>query len=71
MDMIQIFPFSDFVSSSKFREQIKDSEMPYILTLSGRAAFVVQSIESYQRNMTMVEYGHSQMLLEKARNGQK
>ena len=68
MDMIEIHPYSDFVSSAKFREGILEKDVPYILTLNGRAAFVVQNIGSYQRNMAMAEYGHNQMLLEKSKN---
>lgn len=70
MEMIEIYPFSDFVSSAKFREQIIQSDLPYILTLNGRSAFVVQNMESYQRSMTLAEYGHNQMLLEQSKHKQ-
>jgi prevent-host-death family protein len=60
LDTRNIYPLSDFQRNAKdFIAQLQDSHKPVILTVNGKAAIVIQDVESYQKLLDAVEKNHS------------
>lgn len=60
IDVRDIHSLSDFQGNAKqYLQHIKQTQKPLILTVNGKAEFVVQDAEAYQKLLDRLDYAES------------
>ena len=66
VDIRNIHSLSDFQRNTKgYISQLKESHQPFVLTVNGKAALIVQDAESYQELLDELEIARSARAINK------
>ncbi len=66
IDLREIHPLTDFQRNAKdYAKRMKETQTPVVLTVNGKAQFVVQDASAYQKLLDRLEYAETVAALKK------